>query len=218
MNDITRTLWGIGTPRTLRPLWALIELGLAYEHRKIAPRTPGMDNPEFRTLTDRKKVPFYKDDRVEIGESAAIVNYLADRHGEDVLSMPRPGTLERATLMDRTMYLMTEIDARLYTTRLHGEPPGGLSATYGSAPGAVDAAKEYVGRGLCETARWFVDGQPYALGEYFGTADILLVSCLDWASTMHIVLPIPLGDYRDRIALRPAYIQAAVQNRPPRSI
>ena len=29
----TRTVWGMGTPRTVRPLWALIELGLNYEHR-----------------------------------------------------------------------------------------------------------------------------------------------------------------------------------------
>ena len=63
MTDINRTLWGIGTPRTLRPIWTLIELGLAFEHRKIAPRSPGMDNPEFRALNERQKVPFYKDDR-----------------------------------------------------------------------------------------------------------------------------------------------------------
>jgi len=218
MTDINRTLWGLGTPRTLRPLWTLIELGLGFEHIKIVPRSPGMDNPDFRALTQRQKVPFYKDDRVQIGESAAIVNYLADRYGKDVLSMPKPGTLERASLMDHTMYLMTEIDARLYTTRLHGEPPNGLSATYGSAPVAVEAAKEYVSRGLREAARWFAEGQPYAQGEYFGTVDILLVSCLDWASAKHMVLPTLLADYRQRVALRPGYVEASAQNMPARTL
>ena len=218
MTDINRILWGIGTPRTLRPLWALIELGLAFEHRKIAPRSPEMDNPEFRVLNERQKVPFYKDDRVQIGESAAIVNYLADRYGKDALPMPGPGTQERATLMDHTLYLMTEIDARLYTTRLHGEPPNGLSATYGSAPVAVEAAKQYVSRGLREAARWFADGQQFAQGEHFGTVDILLVSCLDWASTRHIVLPTLLADYRHTMTLRPGYIEASAQNIPARAI
>jgi glutathione S-transferase len=58
-----------------------------------------MDNPDFRALNERQKVPFHKDDRVQIGESAATVDYLADRYGKGVLSMPGPGRLERAALM-----------------------------------------------------------------------------------------------------------------------
>ena len=136
-----RTVWGLGTPRTLRPLWALAELGLEYEHRKILSRGPGMEDPRFRALCERHKVPFYEDDRVRIGESAAIVGYLADRHGGDVLPMAAPATEERAVLLDRTLFIMTEIDARIYTIRLHGEPPPGLAAVYGAAPTAVQAAK-----------------------------------------------------------------------------
>jgi glutathione S-transferase len=212
MNGIKRTLWGLGTPRTLRPLWTLIELGLAFDHKKIAPRSPEMDDPEFSTLNKRHKVPFYEDDRVKIGESAAIVNYLADRHGEDVLRMPEPGTSERAVMMDHEMYIMTEIDARLYTTRLHGEPPMGLPEIYGSAPVAVEAAKEYVNRGLLEVTRWFKDGQEFVTGERFGTTDILLVSTLNWALMSKLELPPTLADYRRRIGLRPGYRRALQQN------
>ena len=82
MTNIKRTLWGTGTPRTLRPLWALIELGLAFEHRKVVPRTLAMDDPELLALTKRQKVPFYTEGRVQIGESAAIVYYLADHYGK----------------------------------------------------------------------------------------------------------------------------------------
>jgi len=214
MDDIKRILWGMGTPRSLRPLWALTELGLAFEHKKIPPRGTGMDDPDFITLTERHKIPFYEDDRVKIGESAAIVNYLADRYRGDVLPMPAPGTQERAILMDHTMYIMTEIDARLYTTRLHSEPPRGLSAIYGSAPVAVEAAREYVDRSLHEAARWIEDGQQFLMGEHFGTADILLVSCLDWALQEGLDLPPPLVTYRDRIALRSGYLAAMAQNYP----
>jgi glutathione S-transferase len=206
---VKRTVWGIGTPRTLRPLWALAELGLEYDHRKILPRGPGMEDPPFRALSERHKVPFFEDDRVKIGESAAIVGYLADRHGGDVLPMPAPGTAEGAVLLDRTLFIMTEIDARIYTVRLHGEPPGGLAAVYGAAPMAVQAAKDYVYKSLQEAARWSQ--------ERFGTADILLASCLEWARRYEIDLPTLLGDYRDRVASRPGYQAAMASNDPSRA-
>jgi glutathione S-transferase len=210
----SRTVWGIGTPRTLRPQWALHELGLEYDHKKFLPRSKNMDHPDFLALNPRHKVPFYQDDRVRMGESAAIVLYLADRHGGDVLTMPLPGTEERAILQDRTLFIMTEIDARLYTVRLHGEPPAGLAATYGAAPRAVEAAKQYVDKSLHEAARWFEDGQQFVMGEDFGIADILLVSCLDWVLMYGMELSPSLAAYRNRVASRPAYLAAVAQNDP----
>jgi glutathione S-transferase len=209
-----RVLWGIGTPRTLRPLWALEELGLEYTHKKILPRGSGMEDPHFRSLSMRHKVPFFVDGQVKIGESAAIINYLAAQYGCDDLCLPAPGSPRGAALLDYTMFVMTEIDARLYTCRLHGEPPMGLSCVYGAAPAAVETAGEYTQRSLREAARWFVDGREYVLGERFGTADILLVSCLDWALQYKLELPAPLGAYRNRLALRPAYVSAKALNDP----
>ena len=209
---MTRIVWGTGTARTVRPQWALAELGLDYDHRKILPRGPGMDDPDLLALSKRHKVPFYQDDRVKMGESAAIVSYLADRHSGDVLPMPAPGTEERAILEDRTLFIMTEIDARIYTVRLHSDPPDGLSTIYGAAPTAVEAAKKYVDRQLREAARWFAGGQEFVMGERFGMTDILLVSCLDWALRCKIDLPVPLGGYRDRVASRPGYKTAMARN------
>jgi glutathione S-transferase len=173
-----------------------------------------MEDPRFRALNGRHKVPFYEDDRVKIGESAAIVGYLADRHGGDVLPMPAPATKERAVLLNRTLFIMTKIDARMYTVRLHGEPPAGLSAIYGAAPAAVQAAKDYVHKSLQEVARWLNDGRQYVTGERFGTADILLASCVEWARSYQIDLPKPLGDYRDRVVSRPGF-QAAMASTDP---
>ena len=211
---MTRIVWGLGTPRTFRPLWALAELGLAYEHRKILSRGPGMEDEHFRTLSKRHKIPFYEDDLVKIGESAAIVTYLADRHGGDILPMPAPGTAERAILQDRTLFIMTEIDARIYTIRLHHAPPQGLSDIYGAAPAAVEAARKYVHNSLNEAARWLEDGRPHVLGEHFGTPDILLASCLAWAELYDIGLPTPLAEYHQWVASRPAYEVAMTRNHP----
>ena len=215
---MTRVVWGLGTPRTFRPLWALAELGLEYEHRKILSRGPGMEDGHFRTLSKRHKIPFYEDDQVKIGESAAIVTYLADRHGGDVLPMPAPGTAERAVLMDRSLFIMTEIDARIYTIRLHDDPPTGLSDTYGAAPTAVEAARKYVKNSLLEAVRWLEDGRPYVMGEHFGTADILLASCLVWAVRYDISLPRSLAEYNQRNTSRPAFKAAMACNFPSNTV
>ena len=211
-DNVKRTLWGLATPRPLRPLWTLLELGLDFEHQKVGPRSPEMDDPDFVALNPRHLVPYYVDDQVSMGESSAISIYLADRYGDSLLPMPTPGTAERAMLQERTMFLMMEVDARLYTVRLHGDPPAGLSNIYGAAPAAVEAAKQYVDHSLQEVVRWFSDGRDYVMGERFGVVDILLTSCLDWWLLYALPLPEPLGEYRDRIAQRPTYVAAMAQN------
>jgi glutathione S-transferase len=56
------------------------------------------------------------------------------------------------------------------------------------------------------------------MGEHFTAADILLVSCLDWALMYGMALPPPLGAYRDRVALRPGYLDAHEQNDPTNAV
>ena len=202
---MTRIVWGLGTPRTLRPLWTLEELGLEYEHRKIVSQGSGMEVEEFRELSKRHKIPFYEDERVKIGESASIVTYLADRHGGDVLPIPAPGSAERMILTDRCTVIMTEFDARIYTIRLHDDPPFGLCETYGAAPTAVEAARKYIQNSMFEAARWLKDGRSYMMGEDFGVADILLGSCLVWTAMCNVELPAVLAAYNRRVTSRPGF-------------
>ena len=108
-----RVLWGIGTSRTIRAHWALQELGLAYETRPLIPRTKRMDDPEFRRLTLRGKVPFLEDGDVAIGESGAIVFHLADRYRDRGPLAPERATAERAVFDDLCLFILTELDAPL---------------------------------------------------------------------------------------------------------
>ena len=207
-----RRLWGIGSPRTLRAHWMLHELGLEYETRAIVPRSAGMEDPELLRLTQRRKVPFFEDGEIRIGESGAIVLYLADRYRDRARLAPEPGTPARATFEELAFFVLMELDATaLYVLRRHE----GLPDVYGEAPAACAAARGYFARMVGEMERRLADGRPHLLGGEFSAADVLLVSCLAWAQFVGIPLADPLVAYRDRAAARPAFARAMQVNFPP---
>ena len=75
-----RIVWGIGTSRTIRAHWALIELGLPYSIEVVRTRTPDTETEEFKSVNPRQKIPVLEDGEIRIGESAAIVTYLAENY------------------------------------------------------------------------------------------------------------------------------------------
>jgi glutathione S-transferase len=210
-----RRLWGIGSPRTLRAHWMLLELGLDYETRAVLPRSAEMDDPELERLTRRHKIPFFEDGEIRIGESGAIVLYLADRYRERIRLSPEPGTAARAGFEELAFFVLMELDATaLYVLRRHE----GLPDVYGAAPEACTAARGYFSRMVGEIERRLADGRAFLLGEEFSAADILLTSCLAWAQFVAIPLADPLVAYRDRIASRPAFGRAMQVNFPPEAL
>jgi len=210
-----RRLWGIGTSRTIRPHWLLLELGLDYETRAILPRSEGMDDPELVRWTRRHKVPFLEDGEIRIGESGAILFYLSDRYRERGAFSPEPGTPERAAYEELAFFILTELDATaLYVLRRHE----GLPDLYGEAPAACAAARSYFVRQVTEIERRLADGRPHLLGEAFTAVDILLVSCLSWAQFCGIALSEPLRAYGEVIAARPAFARAMRVNFPPEAL
>jgi glutathione S-transferase len=203
-----RRLWGIGTPRTLRPHWMLAELGLEYETIEIITRTKSMDSAEFAALSKRKKVPLFEDGDLMIGESAAIILYLADRYRDLGSFAPEPDTNDRARHDELCFFIMSEMDAALYIIRRHG----GLPEIYGASTTAVESAKAYFLRSSEEVGDRMRDGRAYLLGDRFSCADLLLKTCLDWAGFVSIELTEPLSAYSARIAERPAYGVAMAKN------
>ncbi len=209
---MTRRLWGIGTSRTIRPHWMLLELGLDYETVPLLPRSEGMNDPEFLRLDPRKKIPFFEDGDLRIGESAAIVFHLADTYRDHGVFAPEPGTPERAVFHELAFFILTELDATtLYVLRRHE----GLPDEYGEAPVACDAARAYFLRQVGEIERRLADGRPHLMGDDFGAIDILLASCLAWARFSKIDLSEPLAAYQGRISARPSFAKVMTVNFPP---
>ena len=51
MNKKEIILWGVGTSRTIRPIWVAEELGLSYKVKPIGPRT-GETQTELKKLDE----------------------------------------------------------------------------------------------------------------------------------------------------------------------
>jgi glutathione S-transferase len=208
----------------------LAELGLPYETREIITRSNDMEAADFRTLSMRGKIPLYEDNDLMIGESAAIVLFLADRYrgvrrvedagdgdgdGHRSPSLaPEAGTDDRARHDEICFFIMTEMDAPLYLIRRHA----GLPEIYGESPVAVQSAKEYFLRSTTEIERRLEDGRPFLMGDAFTVADLLLKTCLDWAAVIQISLPDSLAPYSASLGERPAYAIAMMKNFTPAAL
>jgi glutathione S-transferase len=205
------TLWGIGTSRTMRAHWMLMELGLEYTCHPIRPRTGETLTDDFLRLNPRHKLPVLRHKTFVLTESAAIVQYLGETFAKSSELYVPENAESRATLNEWCYFIISELDAgSLYIVRRHE----GLAETYGQAPVAVDAAKTYFLHNLEAMAPRLVGNPPYLFGNRVSAADILLMTCLDWAALTGLSLPAGMSAYRERLAERPAYRAAMKKNFP----
>ena len=105
------TVVGSRTNRTFRVLWALEELGIEYDHKPYSVRSP-----EALEHSPTGKLPALIAEGEVITDSAAIITFLADRHGG--LIFPA-GSVQRAKQDALLHRVNDEIDAVLWTAARH---------------------------------------------------------------------------------------------------
>jgi glutathione S-transferase len=98
---MTLTLYGSPQSRTMRVLWMLEELGLAFEHRPLASGDPFLKSPAFIALNPAGQIPTLVDDGFALPESMAINLYLARRYGRDDPLRLYPDDLEGEAMVWR---------------------------------------------------------------------------------------------------------------------
>lgn len=81
-----RTLHHAFNTRSFRPLWALEALGLPYE-LKMTPFPPRVRDRAYLAVNPLGTVPAFVEGETRMTESAAICQYLADRHGRGGLGV-----------------------------------------------------------------------------------------------------------------------------------
>ena len=187
---------GTANTRAFRVMWMLEELGQPYDHVPAAPQSEGVV-----AFNPSGKVPVLIDGGTPITDSTAIIQYLADRHGD---LTHKAGTIERARQDSLTQFLLDEFDAVLWTAARH---------TF-VLPEALRVSA------IKDTLRWeFQRSQqilkqragngPFLMGEMVTVPDIILTHCLGWAQAARF----PLMDcwdqnYLVKMRARPAYLRA----------
>ena len=187
----------VGSPRVrpFRVLWMLEELGLDYELRPYLPRTD-----EVRALSAPGKVPLLLVGDEVITDSAAILNYLADKHGK--FTHPA-GSLERGRQDGWVFRILDELEAPLWSMVKHSF---GLPEEIRSDVALEAARAEF---NLAVQNFWKIASGPFLMGDKMTVPDFLLVQIGDWAERMEVdPLPVPYQGYMKRIKARPGFQRA----------
>lgn len=196
-------LYGYRNGRTLRATWALEEVGATYEYVEVDVMHGQGREPWFLKINPAGKVPVLDDGGTIITESAAICMHVAEKYPESRL-LPPPGTMKRTECYKWTSYILTELDAPLWTIAKHrfGLPAGRrVPAVIETASWEFRTAVKILASGL--------EDRPYLVSTSFTVADILAGHVLLWAKSPRLslgsdALESYLEDLRARDALKRA--------------
>ncbi|WP_159585803.1 glutathione S-transferase family protein [Chelativorans xinjiangense] len=183
--------------RSSTVFWLLEELGVDYEMELVDIRGEGGAPEEYRKIQPNKKVPAIEHDGTVVTERAAITIYLGDTFPEKGLA-PAVGDPDRAAYLSTLVYHDAVFDP-VVCAKVHG-----LSYVSNDYPfGLYDDMVANLERKL--------SNQPWAAGERFTLADVILGGGINYVMNMLKALPERpvFRDYVARTTDRPAYRSSA---------
>ena len=189
--------------RSFRPLWALEELGLAYE-LKILPFPPRALDKSFLEINPLGTVPALVTLEGLMTESVAMCQYIADRYGNQRLTVPT-----------------TDPGYGSYLNWLfYGEATLTFPQTLVLRYGRFESEERRNPQVAEDYKRWFLSRlkflvpqtsrQPYLCGERFTLADISVgyALMLAWYQGLEPAFPLEILPYWKRLQQRPAYVRS----------
>ena len=104
------TLYGYPKTRSVRVAWALEELGLPFEYSLVDLKQGQHLSEEYKAISPASKIPALSTPEGTLTESAAIVTFLAERHGMHEF-IPEPGSFERAKYEEMMLLKLFSLQA-----------------------------------------------------------------------------------------------------------
>jgi glutathione S-transferase len=166
------TLYELPPSRSARVRWTLLELDLPFESRT------GFDlfqGDELRKYHPLNKFPAFIDDGRPLFESAAICNWLADSH-PDRNFIARPGTWQRALHDQWVSFILTEIEAPLWSTARNSFVLPEDQRIAAIIPQNDNDAR----RALTVLDAW-LDGKSFLIDDRFSVTDVIAGYTVNWA-------------------------------------
>ena len=195
-------LWHCNGARSLRPLWALEEMGLEYE-LEVLPFPPRIFQRDYLQENALGTVPFFRDGDVTMTESSAICQYLVDRYQQWDFGLkpdhPQYGDyLNWLHHADATLTFPQTITMRYYY----------LEPSEAKQEVADDYAKWFIARLRRLDAH--LENNDYLVDNRFTVADIAVGYALYLAATLRLDERFKprTRDYLERLRDRPALKKA----------
>jgi len=193
--------------RSIRPRWLLEEIGAPYDLIRIDLEAGDHRKPEYLKINPNGAVPTLVDGDLVLFESAAIVQYLADKFPEKRLAPPL-GTAARGKYYQWIHYAMNTLEPPTVTIFLHttGSRPG---RTEERLPQLVPPAREQLDAALKVVDDELV-GKEFILGDQFSAADVMIGTMLGWCAMQGLLGAggTNVHAYLGRLATRPAVARA----------
>ena len=191
--------------RSFRPLWALEELGLAYE-LVMLPFPPRLHARDFLEVNPAGTIPAFTDGETRMTESVAICEYLASRHDPGGLAV-RPDEADYGAYLNWSDY---------------GEATLTFPQTIVLRYGRFEPQARRLPQAVDDYTRWFlarlrsveavVARQDFLAAGRFTVADISVGYALMLAGYLGLSerFAAPLRQYWERLRSRPAFERAMV--------
>jgi glutathione S-transferase len=188
-----------GEARDLRAQWALEETGLPYRVHALDYVGGELDGPAYSRLSCFHQVPVIDDEGFIVGESGAVLLYIAEKAGKLI-----PADLAgRTQVVQWCFAALTTVEKPLFEIQMID---GGMGGT-GAAERREKLAKD-AGRWLTGLERR-LDGREWITCDMFTVADILLATVLRQIRHTDLLEPYPrVKAYYARALARPAWQRA----------
>ncbi|NQZ33828.1 MAG: glutathione S-transferase family protein [Oceanospirillaceae bacterium] len=201
-------LYGMGVSRSFRALWAAQEAGVELDYIIVAFGSTdkgGAQSNDYKQLNYQGKVPTLVDGDLVLTESAAVINYLANKAPQQNL-IPKDGTSDRAKYDQMCYFIVTELEQPLWSK---GKHKFALPEQY-RVPDLIDRTLAFEFAKAQSTLLGLKSTSEFAVGDHFTMADVLLTQTLNWAQRFEFEIDASLLDYKERMMQREAY-SAAMQ-------
>jgi glutathione S-transferase len=183
--------------RAFTSLWMLEEIGQPYEIARVDLRAPGHPTAAYRKINPMGKLAGFEDDNgCAMGETAAILLYLADKFPEAGLA-PAIDDPQRGRFLQWLMFPATTMEPVMTEKRLKLTPNTSQSGwgDYDRAMGALEAA---------------LQPGPWLQGDRFTAADLYVSSHLNYGMQFGMIDRRPIFDaVVERATARPAFRRAS---------
>ncbi len=186
----------VGEGRDLRAQWALEETGLPYRVHALDYIAGELDGPAYSRLSPFHQVPVIDDDGFIVGESGAVLLYIAEKAGK-LIPADFAG---RTRVVQWCFAALATVERPLFEIQMIDGGMGGEGACERRA-----ALVKAAGRWLPGLERR-LDGREWIACEAFTVADILLATVLREVRNTDLIEPYPrLKAYYARALARPAW-------------